>query len=195
MVRINQQTKAQLAATIDELTAQIATANLDREANSATLAGIQATLEQQTAALNAAQARAEAAEAQAAAAQAAAAQAAAANAAIAPQEEPAVVPKPAGSRFNIRNAMDVTYNEYCAIRATIHILVKASQLKWKEDFRRQDPHDLALFFRAARKEHPILKKYARDWATAAIARTYMQNMRKHARKRGYIPAHRRPTRD
>ena len=131
-----QQTKAQLAATIDELTAQIATANLgkhtshgsylpthtyhcvpiDREANSATLAGIQATLEQQTVALNAAQARAAAAEAQAAAAQAAAAQAAAANAAAAPQEEPTVVPKPAGSRFNIRNAMDVSYNEYCAIR-------------------------------------------------------------------------------
>ncbi|KAI0707241.1 hypothetical protein C8Q76DRAFT_799066 [Earliella scabrosa] len=189
MVRVVQPTKAQLAALVDELTAQIAAANIDRETNAITLAEIQATLQQQTTALHAAQARAEAAEADAAAANAAATTAAAA--APAPPVDEPIVPKPAGSRFNIRNAMGVSYNEYCAIRATIHILVKASQLKWKEDFRRQDPQDLALFFRAARKEHPILKKYANNWAAAAIARTYMQNMRKHARKQGYIPPHRR----
>ena len=39
----------------------------------------------------------------------------------------------------------------------------------------------------ARKEHPILRNFANNWATAAIAKTYMQNMRKHARRRGYIP--------
>ena len=38
----------------------------------------------------------------------------------------------------------------------------------------------------ARKAHPVLRRYVNNWATAAIARQYMQNKRKHAYKNGYI---------
>ena len=39
----------------------------------------------------------------------------------------------------------------------------------------------------ARKEHPVLRRYVGDWATAVITKTYMQNRRKYARRNGYMP--------
>lgn len=38
----------------------------------------------------------------------------------------------------------------------------------------------------ARKAHPVLRRYSNNWASAAIARQYMQNKHKHAYKQGYI---------
>ncbi len=38
----------------------------------------------------------------------------------------------------------------------------------------------------ARSAHPILGRYTNNWASAAIARQYMSNKRKHAYKQGYI---------
>ncbi len=38
----------------------------------------------------------------------------------------------------------------------------------------------------ARTAHPVLRRYTNNWATAAIARQYMSNKRKHAYKQGYI---------
>ena len=92
-----------------------------------------------------------------------------------------------------------------AIRTHIH----SAGLDWKRDFRRQDPEKLSLLFRAvshslcsetaassrqltlylrtqAAADFPILKTYANQWATAMIARRYMQNLRRHARSKGYM---------
>ncbi|TBU55540.1 hypothetical protein BD310DRAFT_908305 [Dichomitus squalens] len=179
-------TKAQLQKQVEELTLQLGTlqtANGERNSHITALMEMQDRL---TAQLHDAEARATAAQTEAAAAiNATAAAAAAAAAAGVPPVE--LVPKPKTYKFNIRREMRVTYEEFCAIRATIHTLVKSTQLSWREDFRRQDPAALALLFKSARKEHPILRNYTNNWATAAIAKTYMQNMRKHARRRGYIP--------
>lgn len=38
----------------------------------------------------------------------------------------------------------------------------------------------------ARQAHPVLARYEDDWATAEIAKQYMQNARSHARDMGYI---------
>ncbi|KAI1781935.1 hypothetical protein LXA43DRAFT_1069532 [Ganoderma leucocontextum] len=96
------------------------------------------------------------------------------------------IPRPAGSSWSIQESMQVTPSEYAEIQRTIRSLVIRAALDWTDDFRRQDPDKLATLFRAARTAHPILQRYANNWATAAIARQYMQNKRKHAYKQGYI---------
>ncbi|KAI1795372.1 hypothetical protein LXA43DRAFT_1091026 [Ganoderma leucocontextum] len=98
----------------------------------------------------------------------------------------AQVPRPAGSTWSIRESMKVTQAEYAEIQRTIRSLVIRAALDWTDDFRHLDPEKLAQLFRAARAAHPILQRYANNWATAAIARQYMQNKRKHAYKQGYI---------
>uniref|UniRef100_A0A5K1K4U7 Superoxide dismutase [Cu-Zn] (EC) n=1 Tax=Ganoderma boninense TaxID=34458 RepID=A0A5K1K4U7_9APHY len=95
-----------------------------------------------------------------------------------PQTEE-LIPKPDEARFNINDAMQLSRQDFLTVRATIHNLVKSTQLNWHEDFRNLDPTQLGYLFKAARKEHPVLRRYVNNWATAAIARTYMQNMRKH----------------
>ncbi|KAJ2985602.1 hypothetical protein NUW54_g10099 [Trametes sanguinea] len=82
--------------------------------------------------------------------------------------------------------MNVSHEDYAEIQRTIRSLVIRSQLDWTDDFRRQDADKMANLFRAARKAHPVLRRYVNNWATAAIARQYMQNKRKHAYKQGYI---------
>ncbi|KAH9849071.1 hypothetical protein C2E23DRAFT_840672 [Lenzites betulinus] len=96
------------------------------------------------------------------------------------------IPRPAGTGWSIREAMEIDHSDYAEIQRSIRSLVIRSQLDWTDDFRRQDPDKLATFFRAARKAHPVLRRYMNNWATAAIARQYMQNKRKHAYKQGYI---------
>lgn len=39
-------------------------------------------------------------------------------------------------------------------------------------------------FTQARKEQPILRRFQHDWVTTEIVKTFMQNKRKMARKRG-----------
>ncbi|KAI0822389.1 hypothetical protein BC628DRAFT_1417779 [Trametes gibbosa] len=95
------------------------------------------------------------------------------------------IPRPAGSGWSIREAMELDHPDYAEIQRSIRSLVIRSQLDWTDDFRRQDPDKLATFFRAARKAHPVLRRYMNNWA-AAIARQYMQNKRKHAYRQGYI---------
>ncbi|KAI0666536.1 hypothetical protein C8Q78DRAFT_1082815 [Trametes maxima] len=101
-------------------------------------------------------------------------------------EELAQIARPPGSGWSIREAMDVDRVDYADIQRTVRSLVIRSQLDWTEDFRRQDADKMATMFRAARKAHPVLRRYIGNWATAAIAKQYMQNKRKHAYKQGYI---------
>ncbi|PIL32950.1 hypothetical protein GSI_05068 [Ganoderma sinense ZZ0214-1] len=96
------------------------------------------------------------------------------------------IPRPTGPGWSIRESMQVTPSEYAEIQRTVRSLVIRAMLDWTDDFRRQDPDKLATLFRAARAAHPILQRYVNNWATAAIARQYMQNKRKHAYKQGYI---------
>ncbi|KAM5530026.1 hypothetical protein V8D89_016308 [Ganoderma adspersum] len=86
------------------------------------------------------------------------------------------IPQPTGSGWSIQESM----------QCTIRTLVICATLDWTDDFCRQDPDKLATLFRAAHAAHPILARYISNWATAAIARQYMQNKRKHAYKQGYI---------
>ncbi|KAM5537726.1 hypothetical protein V8D89_008613 [Ganoderma adspersum] len=185
--------RAELATEVDNLISQLATANTAQTTQAAAYAALQETLTQQAQQLDDAQARALAAEAEVQAATIAAAQvqaqaeAAAAAAPPGPPGELEAIPKPSAQRYNIREAMNLDDQEYLTIRATIHDLVKSAQLKWRDEFRHQDPAKLGHLFKAARKEHPVLRRYVGDWATAVIAKTYMQNMRKYARRRGYMP--------
>ncbi|KAJ8468537.1 hypothetical protein ONZ51_g9570 [Trametes cubensis] len=90
------------------------------------------------------------------------------------------IARPAGSGWSIRESMDMNRADYAEVQRTIRGLVIRAQLDWTEDFRRQDADKLATLFRAARKAHPVLRRYINNWATAAIAKQYMQNKRKHA---------------
>ncbi|KAH9849712.1 hypothetical protein C2E23DRAFT_887938 [Lenzites betulinus] len=96
------------------------------------------------------------------------------------------IPRPAGSGWPIRESMEMNHADYAEIQRTVRSLVIRAQLDWTDDFRRQDADKLATLFRAARKLHPVLRRYVNNWATAAIAKQYMQNKRKHAYKQGYI---------
>ncbi|KAI0073760.1 hypothetical protein K474DRAFT_146108 [Panus rudis PR-1116 ss-1] len=96
-----------------------------------------------------------------------------------------IIPQPHGN-VNIRAAMGILLADYQMILRSVRGLTIVARLDWTEDYRRQDPDKLSMVFRAAREEHPILKQYQNNWATAAIIRQYMSNKRKHAVKRGYI---------
>ncbi|RPD56850.1 hypothetical protein L226DRAFT_615705 [Lentinus tigrinus ALCF2SS1-7] len=96
------------------------------------------------------------------------------------------IDRPVGTRWSIHEAMQLSQAEYAEVQRTIRSLVIRAQLDWTEDFRRQDADRLGTLFRAARAAHPILRRYTNNWATAAIARQYMSNKRKHAYKQGYI---------
>lgn len=79
------------------------------------------------------------------------------------------VPRPTGTGWSIREAMDLSQQDYAEIQVsmrlygmniseayhessstqrTVRSLVIRAQLDWTEDFRRQDPEKLATFFRA-----------------------------------------------
>ncbi|KAI0686436.1 hypothetical protein C8T65DRAFT_634026 [Cerioporus squamosus] len=185
-------TKAQLEEIVATLRAEVAAAE---QARAATVGDLE-TAQQ---ALTNAQAEVTAAHDAAAAAQAAHAAlqqqlqnpqqpvgggVAAANA-VAPANLPQI-DRPPGTRWSIQEAMQLSRAEYSEIQRTIRSLVIRAQLDWTEDFRRQDADKLATMFRAARTAHPILRRYTNNWASAAIARQYMSNKRKHAYKQGYI---------
>jgi len=98
-----------------------------------------------------------------------------------------LIPRPRGKTYSVWKEMGVERAEYKAIQRTVRTLSVRAELDWKEDYRRQDAEKLGLLFKAARKEHPILKRYRDNWATAAIVKQYFQNKRKHAYLQGYIP--------
>ncbi|KAM5539425.1 hypothetical protein V8D89_006877 [Ganoderma adspersum] len=186
-----QPTRAQLAVMVADLTLQLQTATSAQLGQAEALFALEEAMAHQAEELNAAQAHAAEAKAQAAtAAQATVAaaahtQAQGDTALLMPEE---LIPKPDEERFNIKDTMQVLHQDFLIIRATIHNLVKSTQLNWQDDFCNLDPTKLGLLFKAAKKEHPILKCYVNNWATATIARTYMQNMHKYTCKQGYIPA-------
>ncbi|THH18138.1 hypothetical protein EUX98_g9004 [Antrodiella citrinella] len=99
---------------------------------------------------------------------------------------PGSVPRPHG-RFNIRDAMGVDHEQYKSIQRTVRDLIIQAQVDWTDDFRRQDPTNLARLYKAAIQVHPVLARYYRHWATAELAKQYMANKRKHAYKNAYIP--------
>ncbi|KAI0826920.1 hypothetical protein BC628DRAFT_1372643 [Trametes gibbosa] len=206
-------TKKQLESIIDDLRREVEGLTLERTTIQSELQATQASNQEQAGALTTLCAELEAAQQQAALAQQAVADAQAqavaaeqARAALAMQlnvaSAPAAhsgaragdgaptalvdIPRPQGTGWSIREAMEMDAPDYAEVQRTIRSLVIRSQLDWTEDFRRQDADKLSTLFRAARKAHPVLRRYVNNWATAAIARQYMQNKRKHAYKQGYI---------
>ncbi|KAI0777414.1 hypothetical protein BD413DRAFT_668409 [Trametes elegans] len=195
-------TKKQLEGLVGELQREVEALTNARSEAETNLETAHETIRGQIEALNTARAEVAAAEEAANAARAQAAAAEDARAALQAQVNaatgggdqvagnPAVVmpliERPTGSGWSIREAMQVDHVDYAEIQRTIRSLVICSQLDWTDDFRRQDADKLATMFRAARKAHPVLHRYINNWATAAIARQYMQNKRKHAYKQGYI---------
>jgi len=111
-------------------------------------------------------------------------------AANAPHPTPAVptvrmIARPSGRASPYKN-MGVSRSKYRACQRIIHDLVIKSGLDITEDFRRLDSEKLGILFAAAKKAQPVLKRYENNWATAAIARQYIQNKRKHGYRNGYI---------
>ncbi|KAI0326295.1 hypothetical protein GY45DRAFT_1363980 [Cubamyces sp. BRFM 1775] len=159
--------------TIQELEAAMATAaTTHEEAMAAALAAAERA--EQAAATAAARATAERAHAQA-------------NAADAEREAAAPpIPKPSGAMRGLEALSGLSRQDYMAVQRTIRNLVVIANLDWKEDFRRQNAESLARLYRAARDQHPILKRFQNSWLTAALAKQFLQNKRKHAVKNGYI---------
>ncbi|KAI8998958.1 hypothetical protein BD414DRAFT_533757 [Trametes punicea] len=96
-------------------------------------------------------------------------------------------PKPQkGRHIRIRQGMRIDLSDYKAIQRTIRKLVVKVSLDWTKDFRLQDAEKLAMLYSLARQAYPVLGRYEDNWATAELAKQYMQNARSHARSEGYL---------
>lgn len=93
------------------------------------------------------------------------------------------VAKPLGA-FSLRQSIGLTRMEMADIRATVHELVARVGLDWHERLSHQTSSKLTDLYKLARKEQPILRRFQHDWVTTEIVKTFMQNKRKMARKRG-----------
>ncbi|OJT05182.1 hypothetical protein TRAPUB_4007 [Trametes pubescens] len=124
------------------------------------------------------------AKANAANAAATAATAAAAAAAAAADGPP--VPRPTGNVRHLQEWSGLSKEDYRAVQRTIRNLVIIANLDWTDDFRRQNAENLARLYRAAREEHPVLKRFQNNWLTAELAKQFLQNKCKHAVKQGYV---------
>ncbi|KAI0714183.1 hypothetical protein C8T65DRAFT_738856 [Cerioporus squamosus] len=117
------------------------------------------------------------------------AQDAAAAAAVPPQAQAQAlptIPKPAGVLRNLEELSGLSHADYKAVQRTVRNLVVRADLDVTQDFRRQCPESLAKLYKAAREEHPILRRFQNNWMTAELAKQFLQNRRKHAVRQGYI---------
>ncbi|PIL25593.1 hypothetical protein GSI_11341 [Ganoderma sinense ZZ0214-1] len=181
-------TKKDLERIVGELRTEVSTLTEDRQKIADELTAAQAALAAAEVQIVTAQEATAAAEAARDLLQQQLDEAAAAQAPLGPSNQlnGPQIPRPSGPSWSIRESMQVTPSEYAEIQRTVRSLVIWASLDWTDDFRRQDPDKLATLFRAAHAAHPILQRYTNNWATAAIARQYMQNKHKHAYKQGYI---------
>ncbi|KIJ70561.1 hypothetical protein HYDPIDRAFT_184817 [Hydnomerulius pinastri MD-312] len=75
---------------------------------------------------------------------------------------------------------------YLAIQRTVRDLCHAARLDWTRPYRDQPPRDLGNLFEVARKQHPHLKQFRNNWATAELVKQYLRNRRKYAKRRGHF---------
>ncbi|KAH9943583.1 hypothetical protein B0H21DRAFT_748568 [Amylocystis lapponica] len=115
------------------------------------------------------------------------AQLTAAKAAKTPASPPVQVPRPkgtAGQSYNLQEAMGLedNYALYSAIRGYVRNLVRASRLNKKTRWNRQPIEIISKIFKLARKEFPILARYAHDWPADEFAKAYLKRTRAHCKK-------------
>ncbi|KAG1898840.1 uncharacterized protein F5891DRAFT_1190322 [Suillus fuscotomentosus] len=76
-------------------------------------------------------------------------------------------------------------NQYISIQGDVHLLCAQVGLDFRTKYVHQPAEVLSKIFKLARREHPYLKQFQNDWATAEITKQYLQNKRKqsnHKRK-------------
>ncbi|KAI0642269.1 hypothetical protein C8Q79DRAFT_929256 [Trametes meyenii] len=93
---------------------------------------------------------------------------------------------PKGKRIRIHQGMQISYRDYKDIQRTIHKLVFRVNIDWKVDYRLQDITKLSLLYRSAEQAHPILTRYEDNWAITELTKMYLQNMREHGRREGWL---------
>ncbi|KAK7678938.1 hypothetical protein QCA50_018078 [Cerrena zonata] len=98
--------------------------------------------------------------------------------------KPGLIPRPAG-KIEI-NMLCIPKRELQAIQRDCRLYIKMAKLDWKVEARLWEVETLALIYKAAREEHPILCRYEGNWATYTILKQYCQNLRKNMRKAGVL---------
>ncbi|KAG1718823.1 uncharacterized protein EDB91DRAFT_1089757 [Suillus paluster] len=76
-------------------------------------------------------------------------------------------------------------NQYISIQGDVHLLCAQVGLNFSTKYVHQPAEILSKIFKLAHREHPYLKRFQNDWATAKITKQYLQNKRKqsnHKRK-------------
>ncbi|KAI0083143.1 hypothetical protein BDY19DRAFT_910818 [Irpex rosettiformis] len=111
-------------------------------------------------------------------------------------EAPDSVPKPKGSAgggqrgYHLKAAMGLTGSDsdglYNMILATVRELVHAARIDLSRPYHQVSPESLSRVFASARRMHPYLARFERDWATAAIVKQYMSSARRYGRRKNYF---------
>ncbi|KAH9917211.1 hypothetical protein B0H21DRAFT_825901 [Amylocystis lapponica] len=90
----------------------------------------------------------------------------------------------AGQHYNLQNAMGLedNYAVYRAIRGCVRNLVRAARLNKDVRWNRQPVETLSKIFKVARKEYPILARFAHDWPIDELAKAYLKRHRNYCKK-------------
>ncbi|KAI0755876.1 hypothetical protein BC629DRAFT_1444455 [Irpex lacteus] len=117
-------------------------------------------------------------------------------------DAPGSVPKPKGSAgggqrgYNLQAAKGLTgpdsHKLYTMILATVRACVHLARIDLSRPYRRVSAEDLSRVFASARRIHPYLARFERDWATAAIVKQYMSSVRRYGRSKGYFAENNAP---
>ncbi|KAI0738752.1 hypothetical protein BC629DRAFT_307345 [Irpex lacteus] len=112
-------------------------------------------------------------------------------------DAPGSVPKPRGSAgggqrgYHLQAAMGLAGPEgdqlYNMILSTVRELVHAARIDLSREYRHVSAEVLSRVFASARRIHPYLARFERDWATAAIVKQYMSSARRYGRRKNYFP--------
>ncbi|KAG1730525.1 uncharacterized protein EDB91DRAFT_1085400 [Suillus paluster] len=90
-----------------------------------------------------------------------------------------------GGRGRLMRAMGLEddRNQYISIQGDVHLLCARVGLDFSTKYVHQPAEILSKIFKLARREHPYLKRFQNDWATAEITKQYLQNKRKQSNRK------------
>ncbi|KAF8345264.1 hypothetical protein F5887DRAFT_1282754 [Amanita rubescens] len=96
-----------------------------------------------------------------------------------------MIDKPAGQGWNLQEMMELKDNKilYNAIRRTVRQLVLRSPMDLNILWKNQDAQIVADIMALAKKSHPYLICFPRNWATSEMIRLVLKNQRSTQRNR------------
>ncbi|KAF8955642.1 hypothetical protein BDZ97DRAFT_1609445, partial [Flammula alnicola] len=97
----------------------------------------------------------------------------------------------AGQHWSIQEAMGLAGSErktdvYQGIQRNLRDLVHNARIRWQSPWNEIPASDKSKLFQVAREQHPLLKRYTNDWATAELVKQYMKNRRGSAYHNGWL---------